>query len=169
MSYSIEFREEMVKRMVGPAAQSANSLSREVGVSVPTLTRWRRKACTIEGMPSKKPSKRVQDWTPSERLQAVIKTDGLSEEELGAYLRENGLHAKTLNLWRETMKQSLENTGESQELRETKRKNQELRRELNRKDKALAETTALLVLKKKVDLILGSEDEEPSFRKKKGR
>lgn len=159
----------MVKRMVGPAAQSATSLSREVGVSVPTLIRWRRNACTIEDMPSKKTSRRVQDWTPSERMRAVIETDGLSEEELGAYLRENGLHAKTLNLWRDTMKQSLEGAGESQELRDTKREVHQLRRELNRKDRALAETTALLVLKKKVDLILGGEDEATSSRKKKGR
>lgn len=149
MSYTKEFKEEMVKRMLGPNAQSATSLSRDVGVSIPTLIRWRKKACTIENMPSKKNTKRVQDWTANERMRAVIETDGLSEDELGAYLRENGLHAKTLNLWRDAMRQSLQGSSENQELRDTKREVRQLRRELHRKDKALAETTALLVLKKK--------------------
>ena len=43
---------------------------------------------------------------------------------------------------------------------ELRARNKELERDLNRKDKALAETTALLVLKKKADLIWGTGDKE---------
>ena len=49
---------------------------------------------------------------------------------------------------------------ERAEMCELKAENKELKRDLYRKDRALAETTALLVLKKKADLIWGTEENE---------
>ena len=45
-------------------------------------------------------------------------------------------------------------------LKEEQQKNKELQRELTRKEKALAETAALLVLRKKALAIWGEDEEE---------
>lgn len=108
----------------------------------------------------KKP-RRPRDWSAEERLRVVNESAGMSEEELGVFLRAEGLHRATLLQWREAALGGLSDSairrGESRELRA-------LRRELRRKEKALAEAAALLVLQKKSHALLGADeddDEEP--------
>ena len=105
----------------------------------------------VEDEPARKePGKRAQDWTPEEKFQAVMETGELSEAELGVYVRRHGLHATQLDAWRaEVHKAAVAALGgaaakgkRSNEQRDSRR----LEREVLRKDKALAETTALLVL-----------------------
>ncbi len=114
------------------------------------------------------PGKRAQDWTPEEKVRAVMETGGLSEAELGVYLRRHGLHFDQLETWRaEARKAAVGALGgattkakRSAEKREIRR----LEREVQRKDKALAETTALLVLKKKFNALFGDEDDDTTPR-----
>ena len=101
--------------------------------------------------------KRPQDWSAEEKLAAVLEAASLSEEELGAFLRSRGLHDAQLQQWRDQMIIGLE--PKPLKRAETKRI-QELEKELRRKDKALAETAALLVLKKKAKEIWGDEDDD---------
>lgn len=113
-------------------------------------------------------AKRPKDWSAQEKLQVVIEAAGVPEEELGAFLRRKGLHEAQLEEWRQSVLGSLEKTpGRPGKKRTAEaRRVRELERELARKDKALAEAAALLVLKKKARAIWGGEDE--STEKKNG-
>jgi transposase-like protein len=173
MEYSEVMKARMIKRMTGPRAVTATALAEETGISQPTLSRWLRDAGTllpvsksrtkVTSVNSKTP-KRTQDWTMLEKLRVVIEAAELPEEELGAFLRREGLHREQFEQWRTATAEAL---GVSQGRRrqksgpspEQKRIN-ELERELRRKDKALAETTALLVLKKKFEALFGDEEDD---------
>ncbi len=152
--YSAAFKARVVRRLVGPQAVSANRLSSEVGVSQVSLSRWLSDARSVEGMPKRDAKK----WTGAEKLRVVLAAAGLSETDLGALLRREGLHAAQLTAWRAAAEAALGppvRTGRTEEGARI----HELERELRRKDRALAETAALLVLKKKVQEIWGDADD----------
>ena len=98
------------------------------------------------------PARRPQDWTAPEKLQAVIEAAGFPEAELGSFLRRQGLHEAQLQQWRQQVLAGLEQglSRSSKKSTPEVRRLRELERELARKDKALAETAALLVLKKRL-------------------
>jgi len=97
-------------------------------------------------------------WTPEAKLKAIIETAGLTEEEFGLYLRREGVYSHQIAEWRaEILTHFATRPPSKKDVRdETIR---QLEREILRKDKALAEASALLILQKKVDLIWGSRDE----------
>ncbi len=158
--YSPAFKSRMLRRLVGPSAVSANALAKEVGVNQPLLSRWLRESHTIEGM---RPGKK-RKWTGAEKLRVVIAARGLSESELGVLLRREGVHTAELAAWQTTAEAALHEGSARGPSREAQRI-QELERELRRKDAALAETAALLVLKKKVRAIWGDADEPTDPRR----
>jgi transposase-like protein len=168
MKYSETFKSKMVRRMTGPDRLSANALSLEMGLSQPTLSRWLREATDgkVSAMTNTQAKKkRPQDWTPGEKIAAVAEAAGLSDEELGAFLRRKGLHQAQLDAWRTAVVEALESkSSRPPKSSPEKRRVRELEKELRRKDKALAETAALLVLKKKAQSIWGAEDESTSPR-----
>src|SRR5262249_48623407 len=102
--------------------------------------------------------RRAQDWTSEQKLRVVLESLKLSEEELGAFLRREGLHEADLREWRESALEALEPASKKR-TKETKRV-RELEKELRRKEKALAEAAALLVLQKKVQAIWGAGDDD---------
>jgi len=170
--YSEAFKAKMVQRMLGPRAVSANALSSEIGVHQPTLSRWLRSARDTMPIMSNRPrpssgsplapsARRPEDWKPEERLRAVVEAAGLREAELGEFLRRSGLHEATLAEWRAT---ALEALGPRRPSGKEGKRVRELERELRRKERALAEAAALLVLQKKVHAIWGDEDESTDPR-----
>lgn len=165
--YSQAFKEKVVAQLARPGGPSATGLAEELGIPQPTLSRWLREAGgqAIAGEELPEP-KRPQDWSWSERVEVVVEAAGLSGGELGAFLRRRGLHARQLEEWRQAAKAALSSPrrrANSPERKQIRR----LERELERKEKALAEAAALLVLKKKVETIWG--DEGASTRKRSGR
>lgn len=166
MEYPDSVKARMVRRLLGPNAVSANALCLETGIPQSTLSRWLRAAATIKGVSSTKPTppptgptpaKRPQDWTALERAQAVLEASQLSEDELGEYLRSRGLHQEHLDEWRQALEDALSRgRGAKSEAKRIR----ELEREVARKDKALAEAAALLVLKKKLAVLWGDEDDD---------
>ena len=166
--YSPAFRTLMIQKMTDPERPSAASISDDIGVSISTLYRWVSEADTLDlPVPAEPPSfsesmkrltnmKRPQAWSAEEKLAAVLEAASLSEDELGVFLRSRGLHHAQLQQWRDQMLIGLE--PKPFKRAETKRI-QELTKELRRKDKGLAETAALLVLKKKAQAIWGDEDD----------
>ena len=108
-----------------------------------------------------KREKRPREWTREERLEALLATHGMSEEALGAWCRERGLHTHHLVQWRrdlvEEPVQGKKAAGEGRALREEIRA---LKKELRRKESALAETAALLTLKKKAASIWGDREDD---------
>ncbi len=93
--------------------------------------------------------KRPQAWTREQRLEALLATHGLAEQELGAWCRQRGIHTHHLAQWRSELIGAVPERTLASETRALRQENQALKKELRRKDKALAETAALLVLKKK--------------------
>jgi hypothetical protein len=87
-----------------------------------------------------------------QQLEAFHLTHGLNEMQLGAWCRERGLFVHQLEQWKASFFGGINPamlTAPAGELRSLKEQNNQLKRELLRKDKALAEAGALLVLQKK--------------------
>jgi transposase-like protein len=111
------------------------------------------------------PAPGKKQWTASEKLRAVVEAAALSEQALGAFLRREGLHAAEVRQWREAAEAAL--GGRSREKHQQAvdaKRMKALERELRRKEQALAEAAALLVLKKKVREIWGDEDDGTAGR-----
>jgi len=167
--YSEGFKKRMIEKLTGPHAKTATALSGEAGISQPTLSRWLREAGSVKReMPrddarqAPAPTKRAQDWTAEEKWALVTEAATVSEAELGALLRRKGVHEAQLVEWRAAALAGLQrpSRGERKAAHREKQQIRALERELRRKDKALAEAAALLVLKKKVQEIWGDEDDD---------
>ncbi len=167
MEYSTGFKARMIQRLTEPDAITAADLAKEVGVAQSSLSRWKRQAGTILDMANdtrKNDHKQPPNKRPAEeKLRLVMEAAQLSDKELGAFLRKEGVHESHLEAWRRSMLEALSSAskaskGAKRGSNEAKRV-KALERELRRKDKALAETAALLVLKKKAQAIWGDEDD----------
>ena len=161
--YSTGFKARMIKRILGPERISANALSKEIGISQPTLSRWVRDRSLVE-MTDETPKNR-KSWTAAEKLRVVQAASQLTGEELGTFLRSEGLHEAQLNEWAEMLRvaalESFAPKKRSKGRRSPEIKRiRELEKELNRKDKALAEVTAILALKKRIREIWGDGDDD---------
>lgn len=171
MPYSLKFKEKMVRKLMGPGARSASSLSQEAGVSQATLSRWLKQAKmgTMKkdepqsNGPIERASGRRKRWTPEEKMRVVSEATAVGEAGLGAFLRREGLHEADLQRFREEVLEAAERgfaagrrkRGLSPEEKQLRR----LKKELTRKEKALAEAAALLVLRKKAEAFFLSEEE----------
>ncbi len=148
--------------MTGRSAISATALAKETGVAQATLSRWLHAAGNVKPVADSPteatPPRRPQDWSPAEILDAVAETSRMGPEELGAFLRRRGLHEAQLREWRECLVAALGGGKGRKADKAQSRRIRELERELLRKDRALAETAALLVLQKKVREIWGDAD-----------
>ena len=132
-------------RLLPPESSSVAEVSREVGISTATLERWRADAL------ANGPGAGSQRWTAAARLQAVITTAAMDEAARSAWCREQGVYPAELDAWKQDAIAGLGDprAASAAEARQDRRRVKELERELHRKDKALAETAALLVLAKK--------------------
>ena len=173
--YSEAFRRRMVQRMTPPRATSATTLSAEVGVPQPTLSRWLRDAVTV-GVVAKRKKPKVappreaavarrppSSWTPEEKLAVVLEAASLNDADLGGWLRAKGLHDDDLVRFRDEVRSAVvaglapkRAKGTASEQKRIK----ELERELKRSKAALAETAALLVLRKKAVALWGEEGDD---------
>lgn len=100
-------------------------------------------------------TKAASAYTPAEQLDALLEAAGLSDAELSAWCRQRGLFAHHLQQFKSQL--GSQQTGDAGALREAKRREEKLTRELQRKDKALAEAAALLVLQKKFQSLFSEE------------
>jgi hypothetical protein len=169
MGYPAEFKTEILQKMSGPYGRTARELSRETGVHYTTLSQWKREAGKIVHMSKKrKNQKRPEERTPQQKFALVLEASRLADEELGEFLRSNGIHQVDLKRWEEEALSGLthkkETSAQSKAIRELKKEIQKKDREIHRKDKALAETAALLVLQKKVREIWGDGDDDTTPR-----
>jgi transposase len=158
--YPEEYKKGIVSKMVGPERRSATSLSKEIGIPQGTLSTWLRAYGEGNG---KDKARRPRDWSAEEKLKALNETSSLKDAELGEYLRRHGLHSVHLEQWRREIIEAVDGKGSRRQKAEDKRRVKELERELRRKEKALAETTALIVLKKKAQAIWGDPEEDESL------
>ncbi len=143
-------------RLLPPESAPLEVVSREIGVGVDTLERWRSDSLS-------RPA-RERAWTAAARLEAVITTAAMDEAAKSAWCREHGVYPQQLQQWRDSACQALTEPEEAraspQQTKHDRRRIKELEREVRRKDKALAETAALLVLSKKLEAIFNKDKGE---------
>jgi len=165
-TYDPELRAEIRKRMSPPSRESVAEIARSTGVNVHTLYSWRHR-WKQEGELVPSSSKAPEQWSASDKLAAVIQAAGLNGTDLGAFCRERGLYPKQLSRWRQAAENANSNSAPSMaDQRELKQKNQEqareirrLERDLQKKEKALAEAATLLLIAKKRDALWPQEEE----------
>jgi transposase len=162
--YSEEFKFSIIKRMMPPNNESAASISRETGLSEQTLYQWKRKA-RAKGFAVPAGESEPEKWTTKDKFLIVVETATLSEIELAEYCRQKGLFVEQVEAWRDACMQA--NGGVAEEATKLQKANKEkdkeiklLETELKRKEKALAETAALIVLRKKAQAIWGDPEDE---------
>jgi len=159
--YSEEFKDQALAKVFGRSSdQSVESIADGLKMSKGTLRNWMKRSVLEQRRP-RTSAKQSAEWTPADRLLALQETHALEEEALNAWCRERGLFAHDLTQWRSDCCNALGAAGqreESEELRQLRVANQQLQRELNRKEKALAEAAALLVLQKKYRALWAAED-----------
>jgi transposase-like protein len=169
VQYTQKFKNEMVRKMTGPTAMSANRLSQECGIGQPTLSKWLRQAKLGAMAPKKTPDKVQRKlWTPEEKMRVVWAAAGAADAtERGTLLRREGLHEADLERFQKELSELLKDAKPARQKRDPadKKRIKELERDLRRKERALAEATALVVLSKKVQAYfeedeVGGTDEE---------
>ena len=158
-SYSQEFKDQIVRKLMSPTVMSVAALSRETGIPSPTLYAW-KKHYRSEGFVVPSKSSPSDQWDAKTKLAAVIDTAALNQAERSEYCRQHGLYPEQLDAWK-AMFESLDAVPvSSRELSQAKKKTKQLEKELRRKEKALAETAALLTLSKKASAIWGINEDD---------
>ncbi len=163
-SYSSEFKEKILIRMLPPNNESIAKISEETKVSVATLSKWRNKF-RESGQAAPAGTKESDRWSSQDKFLIVMETASMNEAELSRYCREKGLYVEQVKEWKSVCMQANGGVAEeasrlNKELKIRDKEIKSLEKELNRKEKALAETAAILVLRKKLDALLGTDDEE---------
>ena len=160
MIYPDELRDEVLECFLSKKHTSATQLAKEFGISRSTMLSWRKEAGLLNGDSYKKlESSSTNEFSIKEKLCAIKETFHMNEHELGEYCRTKGILASDLKRWEEEITEPVKDLTASERMSFI-RENKKLSKELERKDKALAEAAALLLLSKKAEAIWGVKEEE---------
>ncbi|MEQ6389308.1 transposase [Bacillaceae bacterium S4-13-58] len=162
--YTEEMKESILKRMMPPNNESVSQISQELGITEPTLYKWRKEA-RAAGNPTPGGGQVSEQWSSEDKFLVVMETYAMNQADLAEYCRKKGLYKEQIEVWRESCLNAngLETNHTkqlNQELKEEKRKAKTLEKDLRKKEKALAEAAALLLLRKKAQAIWGDQEDE---------
>lgn len=157
-SFTCEFKDRVTARILSRGSRTVAEICEEEGVISSTAANW----LSLRAKPSAmKKDKNSYKWNPEKKLKALLETASLTESELGTYLRKEGLFSSQLDEWKKEFLTSMTVAQKSKPAKDDRdQKIKSLEKEILRKDKALAEASALLILQKKVNLIWGHSDED---------
>ncbi|MBL6985865.1 MAG: transposase [Methylobacter sp.] len=144
--YSPEFKDQAIEKTLQRGDKTIQSIADELNINLFTLKEWLRKSKPTMN-PTSDPQ-RPADWTTKQRFEALMKSAGLEGEPLNAFCREQGIFSHHLDAWKQGFITGSSSSGPTTDKSLRTELNQ-VKKELNRKEKALAETAALLVLQKK--------------------
>lgn len=161
--YSEERRTAILNKLLPPYNMTAAEVARQEGISEQTLYNWRRKI-RESGKPVPGKTSSTENWSAEAKLAVIIETAPLSEAALSQYCREKGLYPEQVKRWKQECLQGFQHSEAQshavrQQSKADKAEIKALKRDLRQKEKALAETAALLVLRKKLNALWGDEDE----------
>jgi hypothetical protein len=151
--FSVAFKQKMVQRLTGKNAVSATRLARETGVRQQNLSRWLQGARSLPVV-ADNPKPAIREWTVEQKARVLAEASKLDGEALTSYLEREGVKLAEYERWR----LALDEGGRASTA--TNKRIRQLERELARKEKALAEAAALLVLKKKVEAFYGEDEDD---------
>lgn len=163
-TYSPEFKASIIAKMLPPNSVAVPDLVRETTIPKDTLYAWRAKARKeAEGVAAAMPPS--SGLSSEEKFAVVVETATLNEIELGEYCRGKGVYPQEVGAWRASCLQAnarVSAKAERAEVRTQKQQIKSLQRELWRKEKALAEAAALLVLEKKAQNLFAEPEDGKS-------
>lgn len=158
MAFPQEFKTNIINKALNYGTRDLQSFAKSHNVGYSTLQKWLKEYRENSGIPLKK----KKNKGVNEKINVVLHASKLDEEALGAYCRENGIYKQQLDSWCEEVKMidpEITEKHYNEEINKLRAKNEQLERELQRKEKALAETAALLVLQKKVQALFAQDEE----------
>ncbi len=162
MGYPIQLKEAVLKKVL-QGNKPQHEIAKAFGVGKSTIGKWLREYKQNGSINLNSKEKRPKDWTAAERMSALIETGGMSVEDRTAWCRKKGLFIHNLDQWKKDAISAISSDStrkQSEEVKNLKQENKSLKKDLSRKEKALAETAALLVLKKKVQEIWGEPEDD---------
>jgi len=164
MRYSKERKEAILKKMLPSENKSMAEISQEEGIAIGTLYNWRN-AARQKGQLLPDGEVNPEGWSSQDKFAAVLETSSMNEAELAEYCRKHGIYPVQIHAWRSACEQANDWENASRKklrdsVKDERKRSKALERELQRKDKALAETAALLVLTKKAQAIWGESEDE---------
>lgn len=162
--YSEERKQVILSKLLPPLNMSVAQVARNEGIGLQTLYNWRAKA-KQQGRPVPGNKSTPDQWSAEAKLATIIETASLNEAELGEYCREKGLYVEQVKAWKaDSLRGFVSSREQEGEVKRQRRADQkaikQLKRELREKEKALAETTALLVLRKKLNALWENDNED---------
>jgi len=155
--YPKEFKEAIVQQVL--LGKNMMQASRDAQIPYQTLNAWVNSA---KGN-SKKTAARPQNWSANQKFNAITETAKMSPVEISEYCRNQRIYSHNIEEWKKNCLEGIKTSSSKEKNEETnalKEENNKLKAEISRKDKALAEASALLVLKKKANLIWGTSEDD---------
>lgn len=163
MQYSQELKDACLRRMLPPNNESITKIAKEEGLSPQTLLNWRT-AARKSGNAAPGTDAVPDGWSTQDKFLIVVETTSMNEHDLAEYASKKGLYVEQIKEWRDACMNA--NGGVAKqaaklncELKDSEKERKKLEKELQRKEKALAETAAFLVLSKK-QMRSGGDPEE---------
>ena len=161
--YSDERKAAILSKLLPPLNMTVVEVARLEGISDKTLYHWRTQA-KQSGQPVPGKTTTTENWSSDAKLAVIIETAAMTESEISQYCREKGLYKEQIKRWKEDCLAGFKSSKEQEKLaikqaKDDKHQIKLLKKELRRKEKALAETAALLVLRKKFNALLGLDEE----------
>jgi transposase len=156
--YSDAFIEQaLIKVYSRGEKRSVREVAEDLNISYVTLKNWVKRKSVDDVTAAASKEKRPQDWRRDEQFAALMETHGLSEEARQAWCRERGIFPHHLDSWRASFCNQEPAPVNDRDVKILKGENDDLKKELQRKEKALAEAAALLVLQKKFRALWDNE------------
>ena len=162
--YSQEQKEAIVKRMMPPNNEAVAQIAKEEGITEVTLYKWRKEA-RAAGVATPGNGQTSDKWNSQDKFLIVMETFAMNELELAEYCRKKGLYREQIEAWRNVCLQANGQAFDQAKqlngaLKEEQKRAKQLEKELHKKEKALAEAAALLLLRKKAQAIWGDDEDE---------
>lgn len=157
-NYTQAFKEEVVRKMLTRGNRTIADMAAEMNVPYHSVRNWLRNPKMAHLNHTGGGEKPSREWSPEQRLQALLDTNNLAPEALNAWCRERGIFPHQLQAWKVEFCLPAKPAADTAEVRKLKGELTSLQRELSRKEKALSEAAALLVLQKKYQALWEDED-----------
>lgn len=161
--YSLEHREWVLRQMMPPINRTVADIAEDTGINPVTLYAWRKQAKTA-GPVVLGNDKQSDAWSSADKFRVVVEASTLNETELAEYCRRKGLYVEQIHAWRAACEQAnavaeVQTRASREQTKVADKRIKQLERELQRKESALAEAAALLILRKKANAIWGKDED----------
>jgi transposase-like protein len=149
--YPQERKEAIINKMLPPQSMTVPELAQMENIPLGTLYTWRTQYLNHHNQEITPMASTNTPRSASQKLAIIIETSSLNEQDLSEYCRKNGLFTSDIDDWKanfikSTKNQSSVNKEDKAQLKQLRIDNKSLKKELYRKEKALAGATALLVV-----------------------